>query len=182
MLITVSVPLLQVPNQSLQPADVSLEAVKEAAEASVEAVAQTSRRQSGQTQMSQPSRHRQSRLALGGSSVHGLPASSTQLQKQHLLLKQTQQLRQQSQQASQQLPQQLQQQASSQLSEQPANKEQSKQQKETRHKRKLEDAFGEVRDEEQTPEQAGVTAAEDEQGKRQRILLQEQASVIKANK
>ena len=128
LLIAISVPLMQVLNQSLQATDNSLEAAEEAAQASVQAVAQTSRQQSGQTQMGQPSSHRQSsRLARRSNSVGGLPPSSTQLQKQHLLLKQTQQLRQQSQQASQQLPQQLQQQASSQLSEQPANNEQATQ-------------------------------------------------------
>lgn len=180
--VTISVPLLQVPDESLQPAHVSLEAAEEAAQANAEAVSQASPRQTGQKQMAQPSSHRQkNRLAHKRSPEDSLPASSTQRQKQHLLIKQTQQLRQQSQQVSQQLPQQLQQQASSQLSEQPANNAQPKQKKESTHKRKLERAFGEVRNGEQMPDQTGITAEEDERGKRQRMLVQQQASTTQSH-
>lgn len=179
---TISVPLLQVLDRSLQPSHVSLEAAEEAAQASAEAVSQTNPRQAGQKQIAQPSSQRQkNRLAHGQRPVDTLPASSTQWQKQHLLLKQTQQLRQQSQQVSQQLPQQLQQQASIQLSEQPANNAQPKQKKENRHKRKLEGAFGGVRNAEQMPDQTGITAEEDERGKRQRMLVQQKASTTQSH-
>ena len=131
--------------------------------------------------MGQPNSHRQkNRLAPGGRPVHSPTGSLTQAQKQHLLLQQTQQIRKQSQQVSQQLsqqlPQQLQQPASSQLQQQPANVEQAKQKKQNRHKRKLEGAFGEVRNGEQTPDQAHIMAEEDEQGKRGRKLVQKQVS------
>ena len=187
VLINSSVPLLQVPQQSLQPADVTLEAAEAAAQANVEGVAQTSHRQAGESQMGQPNSHRQkNRLALGGRPVHSPTGSLTQAQKQQLLLKQTQQIRQQSQQVSQQLsqqlPQQLQQQATSQLPQQPANIEQAKQKKQNRHKRKLEGAFGEVRNGEQTPDQAHIMAEEDEQGKRQRELVQGQVRTTQSHK
>ena len=175
------------PQQSLQPADVTLEAAEAAAQANVEGVAQTSHRQAGESQMGQPNSHRQeNRLAPGGRPVRSPTGSLTQAQKQHLLLKQTQQIRQQSQQVSQQLsqqlPQQLQQQATSQLPQQPANIEQAKQKKQNRHKRKLEGAFGEVRNGEQTPDQAHIMAEEDEQGKRQRKLVQEQVRTTQSHK
>ena len=156
----------QVPHQSLQPADATFEAAQAHAEA----------------QRGQPSSNREkTRLAHGGRPIGSLKANSTQLQKQHLLLRQTQQVRQRSQQVSQQLsqqlPRQLQQQASSQLSEQQAKNEQAKQKKDFGHKRKLERAFGEVRNGEQTPDQADIMAEEDEHDKRQRTLAQEQASI-----
>lgn len=139
-----NVPLPQVPPKSVQPTRSSPGAVESPEEATARAHPADDR-QAGPTQREQPGNNRQDRQANGDQPFTSMPARSRQLLKQHLLLRQTQLLRQQSQ--------------------------------EKRPKRKLERAFGEVRNGEQTPGQAGSSKAEDDEwGKRQRALVHEQAS------
>ena len=104
-LIKIYVSLLQVPQQSLQPASFTLRL--EAAEAAAQANVEVLHRPAIGRQMGQPSSHRQKNsLAPGGRPVHSPTGSLIQAQKQHLLFEQTQQIRQQSQQVLQQLSQQ----------------------------------------------------------------------------
>ena len=201
MLYAAHVPLLQEAHQSQQPAGSSLPGASEVVQATAEGVAAQAHRQAEHTKEGHPTSSnggQKRKRGSGGQPIDSQPATSSQQQKQPLLFKQTRQQRRQSQrlpqqaqqlpqqaqqrsQQAQQLPQQAQQaqqlpqqqqQASHQLSD-----HQAKQKKEGRPKRKLEGAFGEVRDGEQTPGQAGVRAEEDERGKTQRLRLQEQASV-----
>lgn len=184
----------------MQPAGPSLKGAAEAAQATAEGAAAPAHRQ---TQIGLPSSKavQKRKRGNGAQPVDSLPATSSQQQKQPLVSKGTQQPRRQSQQLSQQLPQQAQQaqqlpqqaQQAQQLPQQltqrlpqqqqqasrqlPGNDGQAEQKKESRPKRKLEGAFGEVRDGEATPGfQAGVMAEKDERGKRQRLRMQEQAS------